>query len=240
MRKTKIIATLGPASSTDACHPRADRRRRRRLPPQLLARHARGRTPIVIARIRRAAQQSGRIDRVAAGPQRAEDSHRPAARAHAAAAGGRRCADDCRRRLRRRAGPRLDDVRSARVWSAPATACSSTMAASSCGSRTSSTGELQTTVVDGGPLGEHKGINVPGVEFPATGLTDKDIDDLRFGAEAGCRLRRAELRAERGRAASGARSAARGGRARHPARRQARTPGGRSRASRRSCTPATR
>ena len=46
-------------------------------------------------------------------------------------------------------------------------------------------GELQTRVVDGGPLGEHKGINVPGVEFPATGLTDKDISDLRFGAKQG-------------------------------------------------------
>ena len=42
-----------------------------------------------------------------------------------------------------------------------------------------------TTVVDGGPLGEHKGINVPGVEFPATGLTDKDIADLQFGAQHG-------------------------------------------------------
>jgi pyruvate kinase len=46
-------------------------------------------------------------------------------------------------------------------------------------------GELQTRVVDGGPLGEHKGINVPGVEFPSTGLTDKDIHDLRFGATQG-------------------------------------------------------
>jgi pyruvate kinase len=46
-------------------------------------------------------------------------------------------------------------------------------------------GELLTTVIDGGPLGEHKGINVPGVEFPATGLTDKDIADLQFGAEQG-------------------------------------------------------
>jgi pyruvate kinase len=45
--------------------------------------------------------------------------------------------------------------------------------------------ELHTTVVDGGPLGEHKGINVPGVEFPATGLTDKDIADLQFGAKQG-------------------------------------------------------
>jgi pyruvate kinase len=45
--------------------------------------------------------------------------------------------------------------------------------------------ELQTRVVDGGPLGEHKGINVPGVEFPATGLTSKDIDDLKFGVAQG-------------------------------------------------------
>jgi pyruvate kinase len=44
-------------------------------------------------------------------------------------------------------------------------------------------GEVQATVVDGGLLGEHKGINVPGVELPTTGLTDKDIDDLQFGAK---------------------------------------------------------
>src|SRR6185436_16643044 len=30
--------------------------------------------------------------------------------------------------------------------------------------------EIHTVVVDGGPLGEHKGINVPGVELPATSL----------------------------------------------------------------------
>jgi pyruvate kinase len=46
-------------------------------------------------------------------------------------------------------------------------------------------GELTTKVVDGGPLGEHKGINVPGVEFPTRGLTDKDIADLRFGVTQG-------------------------------------------------------
>jgi pyruvate kinase len=45
--------------------------------------------------------------------------------------------------------------------------------------------DVKTTVVDGGPLGEHKGINVPGVEFPATGLTEKDITDLQFGANQG-------------------------------------------------------
>jgi pyruvate kinase len=46
-----------------------------------------------------------------------------------------------------------------------------------------SKGELHTTVVDGGALGEHKGINVPGVEFPTKGLTEKDIHDLTFGAQ---------------------------------------------------------
>jgi pyruvate kinase len=46
-------------------------------------------------------------------------------------------------------------------------------------------GELKTRVVDGGLLGEHKGINVPGVEFPTKGLTEKDIGDLRFGATQG-------------------------------------------------------
>ena len=51
-----------------------------------------------------------------------------------------------------------------------------------------SPGELQTRVVDGGPLGEHKGINVPGVEFPTTGLTAKDINDLKFGVAQGVDL----------------------------------------------------
>jgi pyruvate kinase len=45
--------------------------------------------------------------------------------------------------------------------------------------------EIHTVVVDGGPLGEHKGINVPGVELPATSLTEKDIVDLHFGVRAG-------------------------------------------------------
>ena len=44
---------------------------------------------------------------------------------------------------------------------------------------------IQTTVVDGGELGERKGINAPGVELPVAGLTSKDLDDLRFGASAG-------------------------------------------------------
>ena len=45
--------------------------------------------------------------------------------------------------------------------------------------------EVRTTVVDGGTLGEHKGINIPGVVLPPAGLTPKDADDLAFGARMG-------------------------------------------------------
>ncbi len=41
--------------------------------------------------------------------------------------------------------------------------------------------EIQTTVVEGGQIGEHKGINAPGVALPASAITSKDIEDLRFG-----------------------------------------------------------
>jgi pyruvate kinase len=45
--------------------------------------------------------------------------------------------------------------------------------------------EVRTVVVDGGPLGEHKGINAPGVDLPASAITAKDVDDLRFGLALG-------------------------------------------------------
>ncbi len=44
---------------------------------------------------------------------------------------------------------------------------------------------IETTVVTGGVLAQHKGINAPDVELPASALTDKDIVDLRFGAALG-------------------------------------------------------
>jgi pyruvate kinase len=40
-------------------------------------------------------------------------------------------------------------------------------------------------VVDGGDIGEHKGINAPGVPLPASAITPKDVDDLRFGLSLG-------------------------------------------------------
>jgi pyruvate kinase len=44
---------------------------------------------------------------------------------------------------------------------------------------------IDTTVVEGGELGEHKGINAPGVPLPASAITPKDIDDLKFGLSLG-------------------------------------------------------
>ena len=44
---------------------------------------------------------------------------------------------------------------------------------------------IHTTVVDGGELGERKGINAPGADLPVRGLTIKDAEDLEFGASAG-------------------------------------------------------
>jgi pyruvate kinase len=45
--------------------------------------------------------------------------------------------------------------------------------------------ELVTTVVSGGTLGEHKGINAPGVALPSNAITEKDETDLRFGLPLG-------------------------------------------------------
>ncbi|SRR6266487_45125 len=45
--------------------------------------------------------------------------------------------------------------------------------------------EVQCQVVHGGVLKEHKGINLPGVAVSAPALTAKDRDDLRFGVSHG-------------------------------------------------------
>ncbi len=47
---------------------------------------------------------------------------------------------------------------------------------------------IWTTVVDGGMLGEHKGINAPGVALPTSAITLKDMEDLQFGLSLGVDL----------------------------------------------------
>src|SRR5262249_43999896 len=44
---------------------------------------------------------------------------------------------------------------------------------------------IETTVAEGGEIGDHKGINAPGVPLPASALTPKDIDDMKLGLSLG-------------------------------------------------------
>ena len=45
--------------------------------------------------------------------------------------------------------------------------------------------KIKTTVKNTGIISSHKGVNVPGVPVALPALTDKDIDDLKFGCEVG-------------------------------------------------------
>ena len=47
---------------------------------------------------------------------------------------------------------------------------------------------VRAEVVSGGPIGDHKGINLPGVQVSLPSLTDKDLSDLHFGLTAGIDL----------------------------------------------------
>jgi pyruvate kinase len=47
---------------------------------------------------------------------------------------------------------------------------------------------VETEVVSGGAVGDHKGINLPGVQLNTPSLTEKDLHDLHFGLNAGIDL----------------------------------------------------
>jgi pyruvate kinase len=47
---------------------------------------------------------------------------------------------------------------------------------------------VHTEVVHGGPIGDHKGINLPGVKVSIPSLTEKDLADLHFGLNSGIDL----------------------------------------------------
>jgi pyruvate kinase len=48
--------------------------------------------------------------------------------------------------------------------------------------------KVRTEVVHGGPISDHKGINLPGVTVSAPSMTEKDLADLEFGCRAGIDL----------------------------------------------------
>ncbi|MEW2545017.1 pyruvate kinase [Streptomyces sp. NPDC047002] len=45
---------------------------------------------------------------------------------------------------------------------------------------------VKTMVVEGGVISDHKGINLPGAAVNVPALSDKDVEDLRFGLRMGC------------------------------------------------------
>ena len=45
--------------------------------------------------------------------------------------------------------------------------------------------DVECEVINGGPLGEHKGINLPGIALSIPALTEKDRADLEFGLKHG-------------------------------------------------------
>jgi pyruvate kinase len=47
---------------------------------------------------------------------------------------------------------------------------------------------VATEVLNGGPIGDNKGINLPGVQVSIPSLTEKDLSDLHFGLNAGVDL----------------------------------------------------
>ncbi|WP_030749318.1 pyruvate kinase [Streptomyces sp. NRRL F-5135] len=45
---------------------------------------------------------------------------------------------------------------------------------------------VRTMVIEGGVISDHKGINLPGAAVNVPALSDKDVEDLRFGLRMGC------------------------------------------------------
>lgn len=46
--------------------------------------------------------------------------------------------------------------------------------------------QVKTIVIEGGVISDHKGINLPGTAVNVPALSDKDVEDLRFGLRMGC------------------------------------------------------
>ena len=104
-------------------------------------------------------------------PIHAEAGRHAARSPPATSSAARAHVDDLRRRSRAACGPAIG-------------CCSPTARVELRVDATDGT-EIETTVVEGGELGEHKGINAPGVPLPASAITPKDVDDLQFGLSLG-------------------------------------------------------
>ena len=63
--------------------------------------------------------------------------------------------------------------------------CSSTTARSTCGWSSVDGDDITCEVLQGGPVSNHKGISLPGVDVSVPPLSEKDIEDLKFALELG-------------------------------------------------------
>ena len=170
MRHTKIVATLGPASSS----PRywtADPAGADVFRLELLARHARF-PPTTFRAVRDAAARARAPGRHPAGPERPKirtgtPGRRPARRA------ARRRGAAHRRRRGRRPRTRLHAVRRLVTSAGPGDRAAARRRPDRAARVERNEQRARHTVVDGGPLGEHKGINAPGVPLPASAVTDE-------------------------------------------------------------------
>ena len=99
-------------------------------------------------------------------------------------------------------------------------------AASSCASTPPTAPRSRRRSSKAAMLGEHKGINAPGVPLPASAITPKDVEDLRVRSVARRRHGGAQLRADRRRPAAGAAADDRARRRRRAAGREARAAAG--------------
>ena len=185
MRQTKIIATVGPASDSDAVldaliaagadivrlnflarHPRDARRRPTNAyvpPPRAPSREVAILQDLGGPKIRTGPVEGGRPITLTAGT----------------------AADDRDRRIPRQRRADLDHVRRPRA-KARSPAITLLLSDGTIELRVESTDgdEIVTTVLEGGVLGGHKGINAPGIELPESAITLKDVGR---SARSGCR-----------------------------------------------------
>ena len=195
-RRAKIVCTLGPATS---CAEMIEQLVRAGMDVARLnfshgthADHAQS-----IAHVRRASGSHQKPIAILA------DLQGPKIRTGALASGRARCGCVLARRLAITTQKYSGDLRSDQHHVSRA-------AASRCGRATAillSDGEIALRVLstrgdevvcqveNGGELGEHKGINLPGIRLKIPSLTAKDREDLAVRAGAWRRLRRAEFRA---------------------------------------------
>ena len=211
-RRTKIVATVGPASSSRRGARPPVPGRRRRVPAQFQPRHARGprRPHRHDPRARGTFRPPDRHPRRRAGPETAGRPVRRRARAVADRPGLHASTSTPRPATSRRVNlPHPEIIAAAAIG---------TMLLLDDGKlrlrvERVRDDRLETEVVVGGPLSDHKGVNVPDMVLPIPALTDKDRVDMAFALDQGVGLYRPVVRAAaggRGRGASRSRPAAPG------------------------------